>query len=61
VIIRTAIVPSLMIMLGRANWWLPSWLGRFLPRLHVQVTPETQAAGPADRGRHAYDAPMRWT
>jgi RND superfamily putative drug exporter len=61
VIIRTAIVPALMIMLGRANWWLPGWLGRLLPRLHVQVTPDTQAAGTAGRGQQAHDAPMRWT
>jgi putative drug exporter of the RND superfamily len=23
-------------MLGRANWWLPGWLDRVLPRLHVE-------------------------
>jgi RND superfamily putative drug exporter len=35
VIIRMAIVPSLMFMFGRANWWFPSWLDRVLPRLSV--------------------------
>ena len=35
VIIRMAIVPSLMFLFGRANWWFPSWLDRILPRLSV--------------------------
>ena len=35
-IIRTVLVPSVMHMLGRANWWLPAWLDRVLPRLHVE-------------------------
>ena len=35
-LIRTVLVPSIMHMLGRANWWLPAWLDRHLPRLHVE-------------------------
>jgi RND superfamily putative drug exporter len=35
-IIRTVLVPSVMHILGRANWWLPAWLDRRLPRLHVE-------------------------
>ena len=35
-IARTVLVPSVMHMLGRANWWLPAWLDRRLPRLHVE-------------------------
>ena len=35
-LIRTVLVPSVMHMLGRANWWLPAWLDRALPRLHVE-------------------------
>jgi RND superfamily putative drug exporter len=35
-IIRTVLVPAMMHMLGRANWWLPDWLNRTLPRLHVE-------------------------
>jgi RND superfamily putative drug exporter len=36
VIIRTALVPALMLLIGRANWWFPSWLDRALPRIHVE-------------------------
>jgi RND superfamily putative drug exporter len=35
VVIRMAIVPSLMFLFGRANWWFPGWLDRLLPRLSV--------------------------
>jgi putative drug exporter of the RND superfamily len=35
-LIRTVLVPAVMHVLGRANWWLPAWLDRVLPRLHVE-------------------------
>ena len=41
---RTVLVPALMHMLGRANWWLPGWLDRILPRLHVEPA-ELASAG----------------
>jgi RND superfamily putative drug exporter len=44
-IIRTVLVPAVMHMLGRANWWLPAWLDRALPRLHVEPA-ELIPAGP---------------
>jgi RND superfamily putative drug exporter len=31
-IVRLVLVPAIMQMLGDANWWLPRWLGRLLPR-----------------------------
>jgi RND superfamily putative drug exporter len=37
VIVRSALVPALMQMLGRANWWFPRWLDRILPHLHVEA------------------------
>jgi RND superfamily putative drug exporter len=36
VIIRTALVPALMLLMGKANWWFPRWLDRALPRIHVE-------------------------
>jgi RND superfamily putative drug exporter len=35
-IIRTAVVPALMHLSGRASWWLPGWLDRILPHLNVE-------------------------
>jgi RND superfamily putative drug exporter len=46
VVIRSALVPAVMLLLGRANWWLPGWLDRVLPRLSV----EGPAAVGADDG-----------
>jgi RND superfamily putative drug exporter len=45
-IIRTVLVPAVMHMLGRANWWLPGWLDRALPRLHVEPAELTPAGLP---------------
>jgi putative drug exporter of the RND superfamily len=39
-IVRTALVPALMHLSGRANWWLPGWLDRRLPHLALDV-PDT--------------------
>jgi RND superfamily putative drug exporter len=36
VIIRTALVPSLMLLIGKSNWWFPKWLDRILPHVHVE-------------------------
>ena len=30
-VVRLVLVPAVMELLGRANWWLPSWLDRRLP------------------------------
>ena len=35
-IVRLILVPSVMSMLGRANWWLPKWLGDHLPKFSVE-------------------------
>lgn len=35
-IVRLVLVPSVMSMFGRANWWLPGWLGKRLPNFSVE-------------------------
>ena len=44
-IVRTVLVPSLMHMMGKANWWLPSWLDRVLPHVNIEVR---EARAPAE-------------
>ena len=53
-ILRTVLVPAIMHLFGRANWWLPKWLDRALPHLSVEpasdetptaTTPEPIPAG----------------
>ena len=35
-IVRMMLVPSSMELAGSANWWLPKWLDRILPRIKVE-------------------------
>jgi RND superfamily putative drug exporter len=35
-IVRLVLVPALMSMFGKANWWLPGWLDRILPVVHIE-------------------------
>jgi RND superfamily putative drug exporter len=42
-VLRTLLVPALMHLLGRANWWLPRGLDAWLPRLSIEP-PECRAA-----------------
>ncbi|WP_432031672.1 MMPL family transporter [Streptomyces antibioticus] len=42
-VLRTLLVPALMHLLGGANWWLPAWLERRLPRISIEP-PECRAA-----------------
>jgi putative drug exporter of the RND superfamily len=54
-VVRMVLVPATMALLGRANWWLPRWLDRRLPRLRtedapVAPRPEPALAGASERG-----------
>ena len=50
VFIRMAIVPSIMMMFGKANWWFPAWLDRMLPKLSVDADDlDTAARDPPSR------------
>ena len=52
-IIRTVLVPSLMHLFGRRNWWLPAVIDRHLPHLSVEPVekpesqPVSESASPA--------------
>jgi len=39
-IVRMLLVPAVMHLLGNANWWLPAWLDRRIPQLHIEGKPE---------------------
>jgi RND superfamily putative drug exporter len=36
VIVRSVVVPALMLLLGKANWHMPAWLEKRLPHLRVE-------------------------
>jgi len=44
-VVRMVLVPAVMQLLGRANWWLPGWLDSFLPRVDLERRPEPAAEG----------------
>jgi RND superfamily putative drug exporter len=35
-VVRLVLVPATMELLGNANWWLPRWLGRVIPSVHIE-------------------------
>ncbi len=35
-VVRCLLVPALMILVGRWNWYMPHWLERFVPRLEIE-------------------------
>jgi RND superfamily putative drug exporter len=51
-IVRCLLVPAVMMLLGRANWWLPGWLDRILPNVGLETEdqlPPLADAKPAER------------
>jgi putative drug exporter of the RND superfamily len=52
-LVRMVLVPAVMQILGKANWWIPSWLERVLPTLDVERVGMT----PAPEGRAELFAP----
>ena len=46
-IVRMLLVPSIMEILGDANWWFPKWLG-FLPRIDIEGTKDDDAQAASD-------------
>ena len=45
-VVRLVLVPAVMELLGRANWWLPAWLDRLLPQASLSEH-EPPAEAPA--------------
>ena len=62
-VIRMLVVPAIMHRIGPANWWLPGWAARVLPRFEVEGTPGPQrdvggglpVSGTGDAGRRSGD------
>jgi RND superfamily putative drug exporter len=51
-LVRMVLVPSVMEVLGWANWWMPRWLDRAVPRLgtEVDVVPPSSLQPPSTNG-----------
>jgi hypothetical protein len=47
-VVRLVLLPALIKLCGAANWWLPGWLDRLLPKLDIEggdLDPSTSANG----------------
>jgi RND superfamily putative drug exporter len=55
-VVRLILVPATMTLFGRANWWLPGWLDRLLPRIEAEGAPGP-APAPAATGEPSHLAP----
>jgi putative drug exporter of the RND superfamily len=53
-LVRMVLVPSVMELLGRANWYMPRWVDRIVPRLGVEVDVDE----PATDGQPTVEGPL---
>jgi len=58
-ILRTALVPAAMHLLGRSNWWLPAGLEKRLP--HLAVEPREEEPAPEGGGMSVVHGFIRTT
>ena len=42
-LVRMLLVPATMELLGARNWWIPRWLDRILPKVHIEAPPDLDA------------------
>jgi RND superfamily putative drug exporter len=47
-LVRMVLVPSVMQLLGDANWWMPDWLDRIVPHIGVEVEATPTVPAPVD-------------
>ncbi|MEU9895038.1 MMPL family transporter [Streptomyces phaeochromogenes] len=45
-VVRMALVPAVLALLGKAAWWMPRWLDRILPRVDVEGEALSHRAAP---------------
>jgi RND superfamily putative drug exporter len=43
-LVRTILVPAVMRLVGRWNWWMPAWLDRWLPRISLETSEDGRPA-----------------
>ena len=65
-IVRCLLVPAIMVLAQKGTWWLPGWLDRLLPQMHVEGDPAAldavaiMAESSEPRGRRGPRAPALW-
>ncbi|MGW1186400.1 MMPL family transporter [Streptomyces sp. NPDC002559] len=51
-VVRMAIVPAVLALLGKRAWWLPNWLDRILPNVDVEGEKLREQLGETSAGGH---------
>jgi RND superfamily putative drug exporter len=46
-VVRMVLVPATMELLGGANWWIPKWIDRIIPRISVDAPPDLAGSSAA--------------
>jgi RND superfamily putative drug exporter len=54
-LVRLVLVPSVMELLGRSNWYMPRWLDRIVPTLGAEADPVATGQGADDQGAASLD------
>ncbi|MGD0381305.1 MAG: MMPL family transporter [Acidimicrobiales bacterium] len=54
-LVRLVLVPSVMELLGRSNWYMPRWLDRIVPTLGAEADPVAPGQGADDQGPASLD------
>ncbi len=49
-VVRCLLVPALMILMGKFNWYMPGWLDRVTPHLNIEGAEFFQKRGGGSRG-----------
>ncbi len=44
-VVRLLLVPAVMHLVGSRNWWMPAWMERRIPQVHVEGHPEHYRTG----------------
>jgi RND superfamily putative drug exporter len=50
-IIRLLLLPAVMHIAGPAMWWMPAWLDKRLPHLHIEPPDEAAESVPPEPER----------
>ncbi len=56
-VVRCLLVPALMLLMGRINWWMPAWLGRIVPHTSIEGAEFFQARDTAAQDELATETP----
>jgi RND superfamily putative drug exporter len=35
-VVRCLLVPAVMVLVGKANWWFPGWLDKIIPNFSIE-------------------------